>query len=162
MKKFVASYLVVFLLIQLSCTSNDQITSAQTTSDPAIATQQFFKALNDKNFNIARQHVTKESATFIDMLDTFYRRNKKANFFKSNRFQVNNVQVKGDSAMADLKTAEDTGVMKIKLVKEAGEWKVAFDMNDLMKNQMNDSLHTKSRNIDDDIHKGIDSVKKGL
>lgn len=162
MKKSVALCLAAVMLVQLSCTSNDEIASTQLRSDPGLTTQEFFKALNEKDFHAAKKHVSKESVTFIDMLDTFYRRNKKANFFKSNRFEVNNVQVKGDSAMADLKTAEDTGVMKIKLVKEAGEWKVAFDINDLMKNEMNDSIHTKSKNIDYDIHKGIDSVRKGL
>jgi hypothetical protein len=159
--KRAASLWLMAVLIFYSCNTGDTVTAAGDNSDPAIATKQFFKALNDKDFTSAKKHVSKESATFIDMLDSFYRKNKKDSFFTSNDFSVSNVQIKGDSASADLKT-QTRSPMKVRLVKESGEWKVAFDMNDLMKNVMDDSLNTKSRNMDYDIHKGIDSVRKGL
>ncbi|MGN6615753.1 MAG: hypothetical protein ACTHJ5_01135 [Ilyomonas sp.] len=158
--KRAASLCLIAVFIFLSCNTSDAV-SGRDNSGPAIATEQFFKALNDKDFASAKKHVSKESSTFIDMLDSFYRKNKKDSFFTSKDFSVSNVQIKGDSASADLKT-QTRSPMKVRLVKESDEWKVAFDMNDLMKNVMDDSHNTKSRNMDYDIHKGIDSVRKGL
>lgn len=169
MKKILtAGTIVITMLLLLSaCNSDKESTNGSDSTTvnsekPEKVTQAFFTALNQRNFPEAKKHATKESAMFMNMLDSFMKSSDNARFLAADNFKIDSVDVKGDSAYVRMTKGRKKDSMKVNLVKEEGSWKVAVNLNELMTNVMNDSLQKKDTNIHEDIHKGIDSLKKRM
>ncbi len=94
---------------------------------PKEVAEKFYKAVNNKDFNEAKNYATKESASMLDMMSTF----AKTLPAKSKDIEVLNEKVEGETATVDVKDKETGKVQTAKLKKEDGKWKVAFDKSSM-------------------------------
>ncbi len=153
MKKIlVAASLLLFVIMNYGCHSG---------ADPKIITEKFFIALNQKNFEEAKKYATKDSQEFIGMISSFAQNAKDSIIQKPEKFKVSHVQITGDKATAEVQPESRKTPMTVNLLKEDGEWKVAFDKNAVMKMAM-DEAKKDSINLHDDIQKGMDSLRKEI
>lgn len=145
-------FLLLFSVINHSCHSK---------SDPEITTENFFTALNQKDFEQAKQYATSESQEFIGMIASFNRNTKDSIDRHKQRFKVAHVHITGDSAIAEVRPVNSKTPITVHLINENGEWKIAFDKNLLMTMTM-DEAKQDSMHLHDDIQKGIDSLRKEI
>ncbi len=94
---------------------------------PKDVAEKFYKAVNNKDFNEAKNYATKESASMLDMMSTF----AKTLPAKSKDIEVLNEKIEGETATVDVKDKETGKVQTAKLKKEDGKWKVAFDKSSM-------------------------------
>lgn len=96
---------------------------------PKEVTERFFKAMNKKDFDAAKDEATKESAQMLDLMKTFAAADtSKA---KAKDFTVENEKIDGDKATVDVKETESGKTQNVTLKKVDGKWKVAFDKSSM-------------------------------
>jgi hypothetical protein len=118
--KRILSFLILLVLF-FGCNS----------SDPKDAAEKFFTALQQKNYDEAKRYATKESENVLNMIAMFSHNGE--SMTGNEKFAVTNVIINGNDATAEIKPEDQVIGMRVKLKKEDGGWKVAFDMNSIMK-----------------------------
>ena len=99
--------------------------------DPRDVVQNFFSAIQQKNYNEAKKYATKESQDVLDMLAKLSSNSQAVN--PNATFDINNLLVSGDEATANVAPSGSAKGVTISLRKENGTWKVAFDINSVLK-----------------------------
>lgn len=98
---------------------------------PADVVQKFFTALQQKNFTEAEKYSTKESRQVLEAMANFTANAQTEN--ANEPFVVKNVQINGDYATAEVSPEERNTGVKLYLIKEDGQWKVAFDLKSVLR-----------------------------
>jgi len=159
-------------------------------SDPKAVAIAFIDKLKEKDFDGAAKYATKESKSALDMMKSAMKmaeafgggKGEDMDFdkeWKGKKVEFTEPKIEGDVATVSL-MADGKEQMPIKLKKEDGAWKVAFDKNTLMqqgkdkmgemKNQDIPSMDSALNNLNgmgdsiknalDKAGKSIDSAKK--
>lgn len=110
-------------------------------SDPKSTAIAFIEAMKNKDFDAAEKYATKDTKTFLDLVKmaasmaNMDNKNHDMDFdqlFNLKNASYGDAKINGDNATVSL-MVNGKEQMPINLNKEDGAWKVAFDMNTLMK-----------------------------
>lgn len=106
-------------LSQAACRASDD--------DPAAVTRHFYKALVNKDFTTAKKYATPESAPLLDMMGTLSKKVPDSLFGEDTIFTTKSLKEVNDLATVQVIPPANNKSIIIKLSKESGHWKVAFD-----------------------------------
>jgi hypothetical protein len=146
MKKIFSFFILTVLL--LSCNSGN---------DPEEAAENFFTAMQQKNYSEAEKYATSESENVLKMLAMFSKYNEAVS--SDEKIIVSNVRINGNDATAEIRPEDQAIGMVAKLKKEDGEWKVAFDLNSIKKMF---GVMSAGENANGNTDNVIDSIKSGM
>lgn len=168
MKK-IAFVFAYFCLIAISCN-----TSSFTNGNPKDVLIKFFDALIKKDITTAKSLATKDSETMLNLMEMGMKMapdslNNKTIMDKT-RLQFENAKITGENAIVPVKDKQTGEMISFNLIKESGNWKVAFDMNTMMQigqNKMREKGFDQKKidNIMDKMKGVLDSnpeLKKAL
>ncbi|ATL48517.1 hypothetical protein COR50_15855 [Chitinophaga caeni] len=111
--------------------------------EPNEVTLSFMHAIQNSNFDAAKDYATKESAQVIDLYAIFDQRRKEGEREKIKNAQINvvNVQVNETNDHASV-TVLNSSVGKeetLQLVKENGQWKISLTLESIIPNFVQES-----------------------
>jgi hypothetical protein len=132
--------------------------------DPKAVTENFFDALNKKDFTTAKKYATKESQSFLGMLEgaAAMAKDKDTSGIKKDKVNVSNVKIDGDNATVSVTGGDDgTHSLTVHLKKEDGAWKVAFDKNAIT-NMATDAMKEGGADMQDKMNGALDSAKQKI
>lgn len=145
---------------------------SSSSTTPEITLQNFFNALSKNDTEKARLLCTVESKNVIDILDlTGYmsNKNKDAEKFNPNTFEIGTAIIEDDIATVPVKEKTSGITLQYQLHKIAGVWKVVFDTDTVMKiftdgaaTLTNTSIDSLNKAFKDIKNMSIDSIKMGL
>lgn len=128
MKTSIFALLITGLLILNGCNSETQ--------KPEIVVASFFDALSKQDFETAKEFATKKSESVLDMISlaaNFQIEKMDSSMFDKSRLQFGTPKIEGDSAIVEVSIKNSNEFIPLKLKKEDGDWKVAFEAETLMK-----------------------------
>lgn len=128
MKTSIVALLITGLLILNGCNSETQ--------KPEIVVASFFDALSKQDFETAKEFATKKSESVLDMISlaaNFQIEKMDSSMFDKSRLQFGTPKIEGDSAIVEVSIKNSNEFIPLKLKKEDGDWKVAFEAETLMK-----------------------------
>jgi hypothetical protein len=153
MKTTIAALLLTGLLILNGCNSETQ--------KPEIVVASFFDALSKQDFETAKEFATKKSESVLDMISiaaNFQIEKMDSSMFDKSRLQFGSPKIEGDSAIVEVSIKNSTEFIPLKLKKEDGDWKVAFDAETLMKIGL-DKIKTEGRKKGQQMDKELESIQ---
>lgn len=106
--------------------------------DPKIVLTAFFDALAKKDIAAARKLATADSKGMLDLMEMGMKmkdntlEDKTDAQFDKTKMEIGAAKIDGDNATVPVKELKNGESINFVLKKEAGEWKVAMDMNTLM------------------------------
>lgn len=125
---------------------------------PGTVAKNFLSAINDLNFEEAKQYATAESASMLDMLSGIMAMSEEEmEKPEAREINVTNEEIDGDNATVTYTTKDEEGndvEESIDLVKVDGAWKVKFDKGSM---GMGDGLGDMDME-EDDMEEEIESV----
>ena len=165
-------------LIAFSLFLTTMFSACKGEGDPKDVTENFFTALNKKDFATAKKYATKESQDFLTMLEGVTTMADSSGF-KNEKLKVSNVKIDGDNATVEVAGSDNTHSLTVHLKKQNSAWKVAFDKNAItdmatdaaknggadMQNKIDNALDTAKQKINelqqqpDNIKGALDSLK---
>ena len=154
MKSTIAAIFISCLLILNGCNSETQ--------KPEIVVESFFDALSKQDFETAKEFATKKSESVLDMIDlatNLQVQKIDSSMFDNSRLQFGKPKIDGDSAIVEISIKNSNEFIALKLIKEDGEWKVAFDAETLMKIGL-DKIKTEGRKKVQQLDKQLESIQK--
>jgi|GWRWMinimDraft_5_1066013.scaffolds.fasta_scaffold28947_2 hypothetical protein len=106
--------------------------------DPKAVLTSFFDAMGKKDIPAARKLATTESKGMFDMMEMALK--MKGNTmddstdiqFDKSKMEIGEAKIDGDKATVNVKETKNGESINFVLKKEAGSWKVAFDLNTMM------------------------------
>ena len=128
MKTSIVALLITGLLILNGCNSETQ--------KPEIVVASFFDELSKQDFETAKEFETKKSESVLDMISlaaNFQIEKMDSSMFDKSRLQFGTPKIEGDSAIVEVSIKNSNEFIPLKLKKEDGDWKVAFEAETLMK-----------------------------
>jgi len=153
MKTTIAAILITGLLILNGCNSETQ--------KPEIVVTSFFDALNKQDFETAKEFATKKSEPILDMISlaaNFQIEKMDSSMFDKSRLEFGTPKIDGDSAIIEVSIKNSNEFIPLKLKKEDGDWKVAFDAETLMKMGL-DKLKTEGRKNGQQLDKELEIIQ---
>jgi hypothetical protein len=154
MKRTITALLIIGFMIINGCNSESQ--------KPEMVVASFFDALSKQDFETAKEFSTKKSESVLDMIDlaTNLQGQKMDNsMFDKSRLQFGKPKIDGDSAIVEISIKNSKEFIALKLMKENGEWKVAFDAETLMKIGL-DKIKKAGRKNGQQLDKQLESIQK--
>ena len=153
MKSTIAAIFISCLLILNGCNSETQ--------KPEIVVESFFDALSKQDFETAKELSTKKSESVLDMISlaaNFQLQKMDSSMFDKSRLQFGIPKIEGDSAIVEVSIKNSSEFIPLKLKKEDGDWKVAFDAETLMKIGL-DKIKTEGRKNGQQLDKQLESIQ---
>lgn len=129
--------------------------------DPKAVTENFFAALNKKDFATAKKYATKESQDFLSMLEGAATMAKDSSGFKDEKINVSNLKTDGDNATVDIAGSDNTHPLTVHLKKQDGAWKVAFDKNAIT-NMATDAAKNGGADMQEKVDNALDTAKQKI
>ena len=153
MKTTIAALLLTGLLILNGCNSETQ--------KPEIVVASFFDALSKQDFETAKEFATKKSESVLDMISiaaNFQIEKMDSSMFDKSRLQFGTPKIEGDSAIVEVSIKNSNEFIPLKLKKEDGDWKVAFEAETLMKIGL-DKIKKEGRKKGQQLDKELESIQ---
>ena len=153
MKSTIVAILISGLFILNGCQSETQ--------KPEIVVQSFFDAISKQDFETAKGFATKKSEPVLDMISlaaNFQIEKMDSSMFDKSRLQFGNPKIEGDSAIVEVSIKNSNEFIPLKLKKEDGDWKVAFDAETLMKIGL-DKIKTAGRKNGQQLDRQLESIQ---
>lgn len=162
------------------------ISCSTASSDPKATLVTFFESLSKKDIAGARKMATQDSKAMLDIMEmglSQAKEEKGLEKFDKSKMEIGETKVVGDIATIPVKEKQSGEAVNFTLKKEAGTWKVAFDMATLLKmgteklkekghvsidslaNQMDELKNMNTDSLKEVMDKGmlaLDSLKKIL
>ncbi len=153
MKSTIAAIFISCFLILNGCNSETQ--------KPEIVVESFFDALSKQDFETAKELSTKKSESVLDMINlavNFQLQKMDSSMFDKSRLQFGTPKIEGDSAIVEVSIKNSNEFIPLKLKKEDGDWKVAFDAETLMKMGL-DKIKSEGRKNGQQLDKQLESIQ---
>jgi len=153
MKSTIVAILISGLFILNGCQSEKQ--------KPEIVVQSFFDAISKQDFETAKAFATEKSEPVLDMISlaaNFQIEKMDSSMFDKSRLQFGSPKIEGDSAIVEVSIKNSTEFIPLKLKKEDGDWKVAFDAETLMKIGL-DKIKKEGRKKGQQMDKELESIQ---
>jgi len=161
MKKTIVALLMIGFIIINGCNSE--------TRKPEKVVASFFDALSKQDFETAKEFATKKSESVLDMINlatNLQVQKIDSSMFDKSRLEFGKPKIDGDSAIVEVSIKNSNEFIPLKLLKEDGEWKVAFDAETIMKigiDKMKKSGGKQGQQIDEELemikNMPLDSLK---
>jgi hypothetical protein len=106
--------------------------------DPKAVLTGFFDAMAKKDIAAARKLATADSKAMFDLMEMGMKmkdntvEDKTDEQFNKSKMEIGEAKIDGDKATVNVKDKKSGESINFILKKEAGEWKVAMDMNTMM------------------------------
>lgn len=152
MNKIIISVITVLTLLFTGCKTSS--------SDPRSVLMSFVDALGKKDINVAKKFATKDSEAMLGMIQmgmAMATDSIKDKTYDKNNMEFGKAIITGDKATVPAKDKNSGEVINYALLKESGEWKVAFDMGTMM-----EIGKAKMKEHGLNIKEGMDSAVKML
>ncbi len=127
---------------------------------PESVAKAFLEEIADADFSGAKKYATKASASMLDMMEQAASLAPDGATETSGTVEILKSEENGDEATVYYKTEEKEE--KLKVVKEDGDWKVAFSKGEMMDEGMDDAMGDGSDDIDMDFEDLGDSLGAAL
>jgi hypothetical protein len=153
MKTSIVALLITGLIILNGCNPETQ--------KPETVVVSFFDALSKQDFETAKEFSTKKSESVLDMISlaaNFQIEKMDSSLFDKSRLQFGTPKIEGDSAIVEVSIKNSNEFIPLKLKKEDGDWKVAFDAETLMKMGL-DKIKTEGRKKGQQLDKELESIQ---
>jgi len=153
MKTTITALLMTGLLILNGCNSETQ--------KPETVVKSFFDALSKQDFETAKTFATKKSESVLDMISlaaNFQIQKMDSSMFDKSRLQFGKPKIEGDSAIVEVSIKNSNEFIPINLMKEKGNWKVAFDAETLMKISL-DNIKTEGKKNGQQLDKQLENIQ---
>jgi hypothetical protein len=153
MKKTIAVFLMIGFIIINGCNSETQ--------KPEMVVASFFDALSKQDFETAKSFSTKKSESVLDLISlasNLQIEKMDNSMFDKSRLQFGTPKIEGDSAIVEVSIKNSNEFIPLKLKKEDGDWKVAFDAETLMKMGL-DKIKTEGRKNGQQLDKQLESIQ---
>lgn len=153
MKTSIVALFITGLLILNGCNSETQ--------KPEIVVESFFDALSKQDFETAKEFATKKSESVLDMISlaaNFQIEKMDSSMFDKSRLQFGAPKIEGDSAIVEVSIKNSNEFIPLKLKKEDGDWKVAFEAETLMKIGL-DKIKKEGRKKGQQLDKELESIQ---
>lgn len=153
MKTSIVALFITGLLILNGCNSETQ--------KPEIVVESFFDALSKQDFETAKEFATKKSESVLDMISlaaNFQIEKMDSSMFDKSRLQFGTPKIEGDSAIVEVSIKNSNEFIPLKLKKEDGDWKVAFEAETLMKIGL-DKIKKEGRKKGQQLDKELESIQ---
>ncbi len=128
MKKLMGLVLASAIILMAAC-------SDANSGDPKVVTKKFFEALKTMQLEEAEKYATKDSKSMLDLMKMAMSFAPNSDSIqaelKKQKIDYSDAVIKDDEATVTV-TVNDKETTNFKLVKEEGQWKVAFDKSTLM------------------------------
>lgn len=130
MKKLVAALFAFSALYFSSCNSAG--------ADPKLVLTSFFDAMAKKDIAAARKLATADSKAMFDLMEMGMKmkdntiEDKTDEQFDKSQMEMGDAKIEGDRATVNVKSTKSGESINFVLKKEAGDWKVAMDLNTMM------------------------------
>jgi len=129
MKKLVFALFAFTAICMSSCNSGG--------GDPKTVLSDFFDAMAKKDIAAARKLATADSKGMFDLMEMGMKMqdtldDKTREQYDRSKMEIGEPKIEGDKATISVKETKSGESMNFILKKEAGNWKVALDMNTLM------------------------------
>lgn len=125
MKKILfVAFLSVLILGLTSCSSDNSKIKTVITS--------FFTALNHKDPQSAKLYATKESADVLNLIQQQMIASPDTSSNTNEKFLISDIKVNGDIATANVRSETQQNPLSVTVKKIDGNWKVAFDKNNIV------------------------------
>lgn len=126
MKRIILSAVAALAIFAIGCNKKG--------GDPKTVLSAFFEALSKKDIDAAKKYATKESASMLDMMKMGMTNStdKKDNEYDKENMEFGDSKIDGDKAFVPVKDKKSGETTNFKLLKEGGDWKVAFDKASMM------------------------------
>lgn len=132
MKKLLALVTITSTVLIVAC-------SGGAVGDPKGVAKKFFEAMKQMNFEEAQKYATKDSENMFNLFKLGMNLNPNSDSlkgeFQNQKFEYGDAVINGDEATVTV-TMNDKETTDVKLKKEEGEWKVAFDKNTVFQQLM--------------------------
>ena len=153
MKRTIAALLMIGFMIINGCNSETQ--------KPEMVVDAFFDALSKQDFETAKAFATEKSESVLDMISlaaNFQIEKMDSSMFDKSRLQFGTPKIEGDSAIVEVSIKNSSEFIPLKLKKENGDWKVAFDAETLMKIGL-DKIKSEGRKNGKQLDKELESIQ---
>lgn len=153
MKTTIATLLMAVFFIINGCNSESK--------KPEVVIESFFDALKNQDFETAKELSTKESESVLDMINlatNFQIQKIDSSMFDKSRLQFGIPKIEGDSAIVEVSIKNSNEFIPLKLKKEDGDWKVAFEAETLMKIGL-DKIKKEGRKKGQQLDKELESIQ---
>lgn len=153
MKTSIVALFITSLLILNGCNSETQ--------KPEIVVESFFDALSKQDFETAKEFATKKSESVLDMISlaaNFQIEKMDSSMFDKSRLQFGTPKIEGDSAIVEVSIKNSNEFIPLKLKKEDGDWKVAFEAETLMKIGL-DKIKKEGRKKEQQLDKELEIIQ---
>jgi hypothetical protein len=160
-------------ILCIGCLSISILISAckDSKDDPATAAKAFYEALARKDFDEAALFATKDSKTILELIKSMNEMGAgvgtgNEDFEKLKTAVYTNDHSDGDKATVKVKIGEEENIIRLK--KEDGAWKVAFDKESLKEtirdnsNETGEQLREALDNAASELNNLDDSIDKAL
>lgn len=141
----------LFIFLNGCNTNND-------TDGPKKAINNFLMAMENNDFEKAKEYATEDSQEFLEMINK--NDDNTSNVYKDKKFDVTTVETHGDDAKVGVKFKGNTA-LSFHLKKQQGQWKVAFNLNAML-DMVKDLMKKEGTDIEGDVKKALDSIKINL
>lgn len=121
--------LVLFVTVLTSCKKH---------AAPQEVALSFMHAIQDSNFDLARDYATKESQQVIQLYSFFdaRRNNTERDKIKKAGIEVIGTEEDGDKATVTVLNSSSKQKERLQLVKENGQWKISLTFESIIPNYM--------------------------
>ena len=153
MKRTITAILMIGFMIINGCNSE--------TRKPEMVVASFFDALSKQDFETAKAFSTKKSESVLDMINlaiNLQAQKIDSSMFDKSRLEFGTPKINGDSAIVEISIKNSNEFIPLKLTKEDGEWKVAFDAETLMKIGL-DKIKTAGRKNGQQLDRQLESIQ---
>jgi len=153
MKISIAAIFISCLLVLNGCNSETQ--------KPEMVVASFFDALSKQDFETAKAFSTKKSESVLDMINlatNLQVQKIDSSMFDKSRLEFGTPKIDGDSAIVEVSIKNSNEFLPLKLIKEDGDWKVAFDAETLMKIGL-DKIKTAGKKNGQQLDRQLESIQ---
>jgi hypothetical protein len=121
-------------IVYLMCVSGIFLTSCKKRPEPQEVALEFMHAIQESNFERAKEFATKESQQVILLYSIFdgKRNENEREKIKNAKLEVVNHQEDGDKATVTILNSSASQQETLQLVKESGQWKISLTLESIL------------------------------
>lgn len=121
-------------IVYLMCVSGIFLTGCKKRPEPQDVALEFMHAIQESNFERAKEFATKESQQVILLYSIFdgKRNENEREKIKNAKLEVVNHQENGDKATVTILNSSASQQETLQLVKESGQWKISLTLESIL------------------------------